>query len=140
MSTHEDISRRERIEPPSDRSFAIVWTIFFLIVGLWLLWKGLNSYLWVLGIAGLLALSAWLWPTLLHVPNRLWFAFSMLLARVVTPIMAGVMFFGLFTPLAAIMRVVGRDPLQLRWDSDAESYWISRTQTDSPPETMTNQF
>jgi hypothetical protein len=140
LSTHEDIRRRSQTELPSDRSFAFAWALFLLVVGLWPLWKNLSPRPWVLLLGGLFAGIAWLRPSLLHGPNRLWFAFGLLIAHFVTPIIAGVMFYGLFTPMAVIMRLFRRDPLRLRWDPDAESYWINRKPPGPPSETMTNQF
>ena len=57
--------------------------------------------------------------------NKLWMRFGLLLGMIVSPIVLGVIFFGLFTPIAMLMRLSGRDELRLKFTQKA-SHWISR--------------
>jgi hypothetical protein len=70
--------------------------------------------------------------------NKLWMRFGLLLSMIVSPIVLGVIFFGLFTPYALIMRIFGRDELRLKIKK-GETHWKSRSQT-MPQTDFTQQF
>lgn len=70
--------------------------------------------------------------------NKLWMRFGLLLGMVVSPIVLGMMFFGLFTTTALLMRLGGRDQLRLKFSQKA-SHWIAR-QEPIEPESFKNQF
>ena len=78
---------------------------------------------------------AWLAPL-----NRVWFKFGLLLQRVVNPLVMAVIYFAVVTPTGLIMRALGKDPLHLRYDPDARSYWIPRDPPGPERESMKNQF
>ena len=69
---------------------------------------------------------AWLSPAALAPLNRVWTRFGLLLHRIVSPVVLGVMFFVVVTPMGLVMRALGKDPLRLRFDREARSYWIDR--------------
>lgn len=70
--------------------------------------------------------------------NKLWMHFGLLLGMIVSPIVLGLIFFGMFTPIAMLMRLSGRDELKLKFRKKA-SYWISRTEQITS-ETFKQQF
>jgi len=86
------------------------------------------------------ALVALVKPALLARLNRLWVTLGVWLGRAVSPIALGVLFYGVLTPLGAVMRLTGKDPLRLKLDSRADSYWIPREAPGPVPDSMTNQF
>ena len=65
-------------------------------------------------------------PATLKPLNRMWFKFGLLLHKVVNPIVMALVFFGTVLPTGLIMRALGKDPLRLKWQPDANSYWIER--------------
>ena len=138
--THEDFSREEEIEPSSDRSFGLVVAAFFLIVGFWPLVRAQPIRWWALGVAAVFALLALLWTAALAPLNRLWVKLGALLYKVVSPVVMALLFYVTVTPIALLMRLLGKDPLRLRRDPDAASYWIDRTPPGPSPESMKNQF
>jgi len=79
-------------------------------------------------------------PALLAGLNRLWIKLGVLLGKVVGPIALGVLFFGVLTPLGAVMRLTGKDPLRRKHDPRAASYWMPREPPGPPPDSMINQF
>ena len=104
---------------PSDRSFGWTFTGVFLIVGLFLQpWLFLAAALMA---AVTLTRAQWLAPA-----NRAWMRFGALLHQVVSPVVMGLMFFGVFTPMGWAMRRFGWDAMQRAWDPAAKSYWIAR--------------
>jgi hypothetical protein len=141
MAAHETLKEFRELPLPSPRSFGFVMAGFFAIVGLLPLWRGVDPQWWGLGVAMALALCATVSPQALALPNRLWFRFGLLLAKVTTPIVMGVLFYLLITPVAVVGRLLGRDPLRLRLDPKAKSYWVSREAgTEFKPEGMKYQF
>lgn len=137
---HEDLTREERVEGSSNRSFGLVFGVVFLLVALWPLFHGQPPRWWSIGVAGVFSLLALLKPALLAAPNRLWTRLGVVLGKVVSPIALGILFYGVFTPMGAVARLIGKDPLRLKFDTTADSYWIPRDPPGPLPKSMTNQF
>jgi hypothetical protein len=111
---------------PSNRSFGWTFTGIFVIFGAYGLWKGGAAQPWLLALAAVTALvtatrDSWLAPF-----NRAWMALGEQLGRVVSPIVLGAIFFGVFTPVGVLMRRCGRDAMSRRLDAAARSYWVER--------------
>ena len=135
---HEDYARQ--VDQGSDRSFGIVFAVVFAIVGVWPLWDGGSPATWAFGTGAVFLILALGRPGTLAPLNRLWHLVGLGLSKVVNPVVMGFLFFVTITPMALIMRLMGKDPLRLRFDSEAESYWIERTPRGPDPETMNRQF
>lgn len=138
--SHDSLARPDEVKPGSDRSFGIIFAIFCVIVTGIQLWTS-NHFSWPwAAAAGAFMFAALLTPRLLHPLNVLWFKFGMLLHHIVTPVVLGLMFFAVFTPIGLWMRIVRKRPLNLRFDHHAKSYWIDRKPPGPPPESFKNQF
>jgi Saxitoxin biosynthesis operon protein SxtJ len=124
----------------SDRSFGFVFAGVFALIGCWPVVRLLPPRWWMLGIAVAFALAALVWPQILHPFNRTWLALGRLLHRVVSPLLMGVIFFVVVTPIAWIMRLRGKDVLSLARRTDLSSYWITREPQAPASETMKRQF
>src|SRR5262249_62262276 len=79
-------------------------------------------------------------PRWLHPLSCACMAFGSLMNIVVSSVLMAVIFYGVITPLAWVLRRAGQDPLRLRFDSAAASYWLERRPPGPAPETMKNQF
>ena len=140
-ATHERLSSDELTAAiGSDRGFGIVFTVLFTAVGLFPLLDGRPPRAWALAGAGLLLAVAWLRAAWLAPFNRAWFRFGLALQRIVHPLVLAVVYFAVVTPTGLVMRATGRDPLRLRRDPDAGTYWIRRDPPGPAPESMTQQF
>jgi hypothetical protein len=140
MNSHEDYSRDEAPKGSSDRTFGLVFAIFFLAVALWPLRRGGTPRWGSLALSGVCLLLALVLPTALHLPNVLWTSLGVLLNRVVNPIVTALLFYLIFTPAGFLMRLSGKDPLRLRFETNMKSYWIDRRPPGPPPGTMAQQF
>jgi hypothetical protein len=132
-------SHGSEIKAGSDRSFGLVFAGVFAVIGLWPLVHHMPPRWWPLGLAlvfGVLALAKAAW---LHPLNVLWFRLGMLLARVVAPVVMGLVFFTCVTPIGLVMRMRGKDLLSLRRSGET-SYWVVREPPGPAPATMTKQF
>jgi hypothetical protein len=140
MNLHEDLTRKTGAEASSDRGFGVVFTVFFLVVALWPLRHGGPVRLWALAASAVMLALALLRPSVLRVPNRWWMKLAELLARITNPLVTGILFYAAFTPMGLIVRWMGKDPLRLRYDRSATTYWIERTPPGPPAASMSNQF
>jgi hypothetical protein len=140
MATHESFHQDEEFQVSSDRSFGFVFAAVFAVLGLFPLLKGGQVRLWALGVSAFFLLAALAVPSMLHGANVLWMKFALLLSKVTNPIITGLMFYALFTPIAFFVRLTGKDLLRLQHDRDASSYWIVREPPGPAPGTMRNQF
>jgi len=139
-STHEDFSREHVIKGSSDRSFGLVFAGFFALVGFWPLVHGESPRWWSIGLGAAFLVVAYARPSLLAKPNLWWMKFGLLLAKIVNPIVMGLVFYLTVMPTAVIMRIMGKDPLRLKLDRSAKTYWIERKPPGPAPDTMSQQF
>jgi hypothetical protein len=135
--THENLADYNLNAGPSDRTFGLVFSGFFLALALVPALRRGAIHAWALGPAALFAACALVRPAWLGVLNRLWTRFGLLLSRVSNPIVLGALFYLVFTPVGICRRLLGSDPLRLRFDPQASSYWITRA---SQPSSMHLQF
>jgi hypothetical protein len=80
------------------------------------------------------------WPRILAPLNRIWTRLGLFLGMIVSPVVLGLMYFVVVTPIGVLMRCLGKDPLRLRRDPGTKSYWIMREPPGPPGETMRDQF
>ena len=124
------------IKVGSNRSFGIVFFVVFLLVSLYPLINGDNVRFWSLAISGIFLILGILNSNLLSPLNKIWFKFGILLGRIISPIVMGIIFFLVVTPIALIMRLLRKDLLNLKYN-DNQSYWIEKS---GPKSKMKNQF
>ena len=138
---HEHTPRHtSQIQSSSDRSFGFVFAAVFLIVAFYPLLHAAGIRIWAVVISGLFLLLAALVPQVLAPANRLWTKFGLLLHNIVSPLALGILFFLVVTPTGLLMRLFGKDPLRLRFDPAADSYWIKRDPPGPAADSLKNQF
>jgi hypothetical protein len=137
---HENLSNRGEARSSSNRSFGFVFTVAFAVIGLWPAMSGTGIRWWAIAIAASFLIAGLAKPSLLSPLNRLWTQFGLLLNRITSPILMALIFFLVVTPIGLTMRLLGKRPLDLKFDPNARSYWIKRESPGPAPETMKNQF
>jgi hypothetical protein len=140
QSTHEVFSRDVEVVAGSDRSFGIMMAAVLAAVALLNAWHAGRLWPWAGGLAALLLAAALLRPSVLSPLNRIWLKFGLLLHSVVNPVVMALLFYGTVLPTGLVMRMMGKDPLRLKREPDADSYWIARQPHGPSPETMKDQF
>ena len=121
----------------SNQSFGVVFSVFFLIISFWPLFTEGTIRIWAIFIAILFLLISYFKPDALYPLNKIWFKFGLLLGSIVSPIVMGIVFFIIVTPIGIIMRIIGKDLLNKKINNSVKSYWIKREQMIG---TMKNQF
>ena len=137
---HENLNREEEVKVSSDQSFGIVFALVFLAVGVWVVSGGQSKGWFFFVSAALFLVVAIARPSILGPLNRAWAKFGLLLGQVFNPLLLGVVFFLVVTPIAVIVRLWGKDSLHLKSKSDLESYWIDRSPAGPKFGSMTKQF
>ena len=120
----------------SNRSFGIVFFIVFLLIAFYPLINHGNIRLWSIFLSILFLVLGLMNSQFLTPLNRLWFKFGIFLAKIISPIVMGLVFFGIVTPTGILMRLFKKDLLNLK-NNDSKSYWIKRPEEKS---SMKNQF
>ena len=120
----------------SNRSFGIVFFVVFLLIALYPLNYNGEIRIWSV-IISLFFLILGLFNSKILAPlNKLWFKFGILLGKIISPIIMGIIFFFVVTPIALLMRLIGKDVLNLKYNKN-KSYWIEK---NGPKSKMKNQF
>jgi hypothetical protein len=131
------MQKHSKIKISSNRSFGIVFFFVFLIISLWPLKNENPLRIWSVCIAIIFLILGSINSNLLTPLNTLWFKFGKLLGSIVAPIVMGIVFFIVVTPIGFIMRIFGKDLLNNRYNKKSKSYWINKEKSKS---TMKQQF
>ncbi len=121
---------------PSNKNFGIVFAIVFLIISFWPLLKGEDIRYWSLIISFIFFILALVNSKILTPLNKIWMKFGILLGKIVSPIVMGIVFFFVVTPTGIIMRILGKNLLNLK-KNNQNTYWIKK---DNKNNNMKNQF
>ena len=124
------------IKKSSNKSFGIVFFIVFMLIGLWPILNNETYRFWAIIIAFVFFILGLTNSKLLTPLNILWFKFGLLLGKIVSPLVMGIIFFFVVTPIAILMRIFKKDLLKLKYNSKS-SYWIEKNE---PKSKMKNQF
>ena len=127
------------VELPSNRKFGFFFAFVFAVGAMYFYYSANISWAYVFVASALIFLLITLTKSDALLPlNKLWMRFGLLLGVIVSPIVLGIIFFGLFTPIAVLMRMSGRDELRLIFTQKA-SHWILRGEPIKS-ESFKNQF
>ena len=131
------MKRNSNIKISSNRNFGLVFFIVFLIVCIWPLTYDEPIRFWSAIISSVFLILGLMNSKLLTPLNKLWFKFGMILGAIVSPVVMGVVFFLVVTPIGLIMKIMGKDLLNKKYDNKKITYWIKR---DTSIGTMKRQF
>ena len=126
----------DEIKTSSNRSFGIVFFIVFLLVAIYPFFKNGDIRLWSLIISSIFLILGLINSNILTPLNKIWFKFGIFLGKMISPVIMGIIFFLVVTPIGFIMRLMGKDVLSLKFNNN-KSYWIEKT---DPKSKMKNQF
>jgi len=126
----------KEIKLPTNKNFGTVFFLVFLIISLFPLLKNENIRIWSIIIALIFLVLGLLNSKILTPLNKIWFRFGIILGNFVSPIIMGIVFFTIVTPTSLIMRVLGKNLLNLK-KGNKKTYWIERSKIKSK---MRNQF
>ena len=126
----------KKIKVSSNKSFGIVFSIFFLLISMYPLLNNDPIYYWSLFLSFVFLVLGLMNSKILSPLNLLWFKFGILLGKIVSPIVMGIIFFLVVTPISIILKIFGKDVLNLKFNNN-KTYWIVK---DGPKSNMKKQF
>lgn len=125
---------------PSNKNFGFFFSIIFLLIGIYFYFVGaLNIGIAFLLLATIFFILTFLRSDLLVPLNKLWMRLGLVLGLIISPIVLGIIYFGLFTPIALLMRLFSRDELRLKL-LPRSSFWRIRKNSKQIVESFKNQF
>lgn len=127
---------KNKIKISSNRSFGLVFFIFFLIISIYPFLNEGNLRGWSLIISLIFLILGLFNSKILSPLNKVWFKFGIFLGKIVSPVVMGIIFFCVVTPIAIFMKILGKDLLNLRFNKN-NTYWIKKIE---PKSKMRNQF
>lgn len=133
-----------RKHPPfqssSNRSFGLLFCCFFLFLAFLPLLHHHSVRIWSVVVSLVFLILALARPQFLQPLNRAWLYLSVLLSKVTTPIMMGIIFYLVLTPIGLSRRLFKKDSLVMGFESMKNTYWIQRKSPGFQPKEMRNQF
>jgi hypothetical protein len=132
-----DSKFNNNIKISSNRSFGIVFFVVFLFIALYPITYSEDIRIWSLIISFIFIILGLLNSKILTPLNKLWFKFGVILGKIISPIIMGIIFFLVVTPIGLIMKVLGKDLLRLKYNKKDNTYWIEK---NGPKSKMKNQF
>ena len=129
--------KQNKIKIGSNRSFGIVFFVVFLIISIWPLLDEKELRYWALIVSIIFLILGILKSNILTPLNKVWFKFGIFLGAIVSPIVMGMIYFLVVTPIGIFMRFLGKDLLKTSKVKNVSTYWIKR---DKQKSTMKKQF
>ena len=126
----------KKIKVSSNKSFGIVFSIFFLFISIYLFLNEYPTYYWSIFVSIIFLLLGLMNSKILSPLNLLWFKFGLLLGKIVSPFVMGIIFFVVVTPISILLKIFGKDVLNLKFNNN-KTYWIDK---NGPKSNMKKQF
>lgn len=133
----QDLSSHHIIERSNERSFGIVFTIFFVILSIYPIINKETINVFFLVISIIFFMITIIRPQLFYFLNKIWFKFGILLGKIVSPLVMGIIFYLTVTPTGIIMRLLGKDLLKKKLEIKEKTYWVKKNKYSG---SLKNQF
>ena len=110
----------------SNRSFGILFFLVFLGFGLWPLTKEMSPNIYLIIISVIFLILGLLNSKLLSPLNNLWIKLGEILGKIIAPIVMAIVYFLILTPISLLVRLFGKDLIEMKFNNNVKSYWIKR--------------
>ena len=122
------------------RKFGLTIGSVLLLLAAFLFWKQRPSFLYFAYGGGGFMLLGLIAPALLKPVFKAWMSFAVVMGFFMTRVILAVLYFGLFTPIALLAKMLGKDLLEERWDKNADTYWVKRPTATYNPQSAEQMF
>ncbi len=132
-----DHKENVKIKISSEKSFGIIFSIFFFILSIYPLFiqKNFNYIFFIISIIFILA--SFFYSSVLKYPNFLWFKFGEFIGKVISPLVMLLIYLIVFFPIGLLYKLLNKDLLGLKIDKNKHSYWSDKKNIKT---SMRNQF
>ena len=117
--------------------FALIWAGIFMVIGVIPIFKQGDIRIWSVALSIIFAIIALTKPQILTSFYNLWTEVGEFIGGIISKVVLFILYFGLFTPISIVLKLLGKDLLGKKIDRSQESYWIDR---ETQPQSMKNQF
>jgi hypothetical protein len=117
--------------------FALIWAGIFMVIGVIPIFKQGDIRIWSVAVSIIFAIIALTKPQILTSFYNLWTEVGEFIGGIISKVVLFILYFGLFTPISIVLKLLGKDLLGKKIDRSQESYWIDR---ETQPQSMKNQF
>jgi hypothetical protein len=131
---------QQPVKALANRTFGLIFAGIFAIIALFPVIWGHETRQWAAIIGGVFLIVSLVYPKLLTPLNKLWAKFGQLMHKITNPLIMGIVFFLTVLPTGIILRLFGKDPMQRKFDAEAESYWIVREKSKIDATSFDQQF
>lgn len=141
--SHEDFDRHQKLEVGSNRGFGLTVGGVLIAIGAirgFLSEELASLEIGLLSAGGALVVLAVIAEGVLSPLNKAWMKLGLLLSKIVTPVVMGLIFYTTVTPIGLIMRLLRKDLLRIKRDPETDTYWIQRDPPGPEPESIRRQF
>lgn len=135
----EDIKKIKSTKKELREFGLIVGAVFGMLATLFL-WRGKSFYLYFYIISMFLVLFGLIVPVLLKPMQKIWMTFAVIIGFFVTRIILGILFYFVITPVGIIMKISGKDILDINFNDKSDSYWIKRNNKNLNKESYEKQY
>lgn len=137
---HEQINPSDDAPRASNRSVGVVLAVVFGLIGAWPLFADAPVRTWAIAVAAGLAVLAFILPRALTPVAWAWLGLGQVLHLIVSPVILGALYIIAVIPTGLYLKISGKDPLRLKRDPNASSYWIDRDPPGPDPKSLPQQF
>ncbi len=130
----------DELKLPSNRKFGLTFSFIFILFFLYFFLTSDFYFTYIFLFFSIIFLFfGIIFPNYLSKLNKAWMILGLLLGKIVNPIVLGIIYFGLFTPIGLFRKIIGKDELRLK-PKNLNSYWQQREKVDITPDTFKDQF
>lgn len=122
------------------RKFGLTVGAVLLLIAAFLFWKERASFVYFAVTGGALMVLGTVTPILLKPIYIAWMTFAVVMGFVMTRVILTILYFGMFTPIALVLKILGKDLLEEKWDKNAASYWVKRKPEPYDPASTERMF
>ena len=130
----------DELKLPSNRKFGLTFSFIFILFFLYFFLTSDFYFTYIFLFFSIIFLFfGIIFPNYLSKLNKAWMILGLLLGKIINPIVLGIIYFGLFTPIGLFRKIIGKDELRLK-PKNLNSYWQQREKVDITPDTFKDQF
>lgn len=136
----DNLCKDKIIYSTSEKNFGITFSVLFLLLAVYPLFKGQQIKVWPLIISMIFFTTSFVFPKCLKPLNYFWGKFSLVISKLMTPITFGAIYVIVIIPISIYMRFIGKDSLKLSSNALQETYWVARQDNNHFIKNFNNQF
>ncbi len=110
----------------SNKSFGVVFFLVLGLLGIWPYLSGGDPIYWLILLSIIFLFLGLINSKVLSPFNKIWIKFGEILGRIIAPLVMGIIYFIILTPIGILMKFLGKDLLNIKFSQTQKSYWLKR--------------